>query len=110
MISKTSDELNLDNLYNKVDLSIYHNIKDSEIIKYKHENYKDFLENKSLSLRLKFEKDSTNYIKPEVYSEKIVRATDLELGISEVINGTADALIFYPADIVSKRENWRSLR
>lgn len=47
--------------------------------------------------------DSTNYIKPEVYSEKIVRATDLELGISEVINGTADALIFYPADIDSTK-------
>ncbi len=48
--------------------------------------------------------DSTGYIKPEIYSEKIVSATDVNAGIQEVINGTADALIYYPADIAQNKK------
>lgn len=48
--------------------------------------------------------DETNYINNVIYSDKIVRSTDLDGAIAEVVAGTADALIYYPQDLVTSKE------
>lgn len=48
--------------------------------------------------------DNTNYINPAIYSDKIVGSNDLDSAIAEVVAGSADALIFYPEDLVTSKE------
>ncbi|CAG0943142.1 putative protein YhaP [Candidatus Brocadiaceae bacterium] len=47
--------------------------------------------------------DESNFIKDYFFVDKIERADNLEESITEVVNGNADAVIYFPADVTSTK-------